>query len=176
MRARTVLVGLLSFLAGCNNPDDPTIAAYQVYFVAFGGDTTPERARTYECAVSGHFTVPLPLEPNGTVGVNLLITRSLSDQSGDHRELTSADTVVSQAELAYDGLGENSLSFSLTAGPYSLAPPPGARIPSSAEYGGDWTCGPEVPLAQDSTLMFYGYDPNIQIPGVWRISENLPFE
>ena len=176
MRAPVVLVGLLTVLAGCNDPEDPTIAAYQVYFQAFGGDTTPQRARTYDCVVTGHFTVPLPLEPSGTVLLDLLIARSLSDQSGNHQELTRADTMVSQAELAYDGLGEDNLSFSLTAGSYNLTPPAGARIPSTAEYGGDWTCGPDLPLAQDSTLMFYGYDPNIQIPGLWRISENLPFE
>lgn len=176
MRAPVVLAGLLAVLAGCSDPDDPTIASYQVSFQAFGGDTTPQRARTYDCVVSGHFTVPLPLEPSGTVVLDLLIARSLSDQSGSHRELTGADTMVTHAELVYDGLGQNSLSFSLTAGPYTLTPPAAARIASEAAYGGNWTCGPDLPLAQDSTLVFYGYDPNIQIPGVWRISENLPFD
>jgi hypothetical protein len=167
---------MLSCLAGCSGPDDPTIAAYQVYLSASSSDTTAQRIRTHDCTASGHFTVPLPVEPTGTVELRLLIRRTLTEYSGTHAELTSADTVVDAALLAYDGLGEGSMSFSLTAGSYSLAPAAGDRSASYPEYAGDWTCGPDLPLAHDSTLAAYGYDPNLDIPGTWHISENLPIE
>jgi hypothetical protein len=172
-----VIAGVLSLLAGCGtDPGDRTIASYQVYFSALGGDTTAQRTRTYDCRVSGQFSVPTPVQPSGTVELPVQITRSLSEQSGGHAEFTSADTVVNEAVLAYDGLGEQSLSFSLTAGSYSVAPPPASLVANSAEYSGDWTCGPDFPLAQDSLLLFYGYDPNLEITGRWQIFENLPFE
>jgi hypothetical protein len=172
-----VIAGVVSVLAGCGTgPGERNIAAYQVYFLALGGDTTAQRTRAYDCVVTGHFTVPTPLEPSGTIQVPIQITRSLSEQSGDHREFTSADTVINEAVLAYDGLGEQSLSFSLTAGSYSVAPPAGNLVSSTAEYSADWTCGPDFPLGQDSLLLFYGYDPNLEIAGRWHIFENLPIE
>lgn len=177
MRHLVVIAGVLSILAGCGtDPGDRTIAAYQIYFLALGGDTTAQRTRAYDCVVSGHFTVPTPVEPSGTVQVPIQIIRSLTEQSGDHREYTIADTVINEAVLAYDGLGQQSLSFSLTAGSYSMAPSAGSLIASQAEYAGDWTCGPDFPLAQDSLLLFYGYDANLEIAGRWHIFENLPFE
>ena len=40
------------------------------------------------------------------------------------------------------------------------------------EYAGDWSCGPEVPLGQDSTLLAYGYGASLRLPGTWRVSED----
>ena len=42
------------------------------------------------------------------------------------------------------------------------------------EYSGSWSCGLEVPLSRDSTLGAYRYDPSLEIPGTWRISEERP--
>jgi hypothetical protein len=176
MRFLAATVGLLSFITACSDPDDPTIVSYQVFFLAVGGDTTAQRARTYDCVINASFAVPLPVEPNGTVQLPLTINRSLIDHSGDHQEFTSADTLMDDAVLAYDGLGEDNLSISLTLGPYTLAPPTGARDAGSAGYAGMWSCGPGLPLARDSALTFYGYDPNLEIPGTWQISEILPIE
>jgi hypothetical protein len=33
-----------------------------------------------------------------------------------------------------------------------------------------------VPLAHDSTLGAYEYDPNLELPGTWRVSELRPVE
>lgn len=97
------------------------------------------------------------------------------EQRGSHSETTSADSTIGDAVLEYTGLGGDSLTLSLGAGAYVITLGPGASsLPGRGEYAGSWNCNAEMPLAQDSTLNAYGYDPNLEIPGTWRITELVP--
>jgi hypothetical protein len=175
MRKLFATLAACSLATGCGTgPDNPTIASYQFFLSAFASDTTAERVRNYDCIVTGNFTVTIPVASSGTVHFPIHITRTLGEQRGTHLEHTMADSTITDAVLVYTGLGEASVSFTLTAGPYTVTPSPGAHIPATAEYAGDWSCGPELPLSQDSTLNSYGYDSGLVIPGTWRISENVP--
>jgi hypothetical protein len=177
MRNTVLILATTALATGCGTgPDDPLIASYQVFMYAVGSDTTAERVQSYDCIVTGSFTINTPVPPSATVHFPLNISRTLSEIRGTHREFTSADSTVGDAVLEYSGLGEASLSFSLTAGPYVVSLGPGANVPATAEYTGPWTCGPDLPLAQDSTLNAYGYDGSRQISGDWRISENFPID
>ena len=175
-RPMTLLAGL-ALAAGCGTgPHERSdTVQYQLALAAFGGDTTTDRARTYDCFVAGFFQLPTPAPVNGTVRFPVTISRRLSEQRGTHIETTSADSTISEAVLEYTGLGGDSLSFTLGAGPYIITLGPGAGVQTEpGEYAGPWSCGLEVPLARDSTLGAYGYDPNLEIPGTWRISELPP--
>lgn len=168
-------------VVGCGDgpgPDDEVGAAhFQFALAAFGGDTTPERVRSHDCLVFGFFQVPLPVETQGTVRFPITIHRNLGEQRGTHLESTSADSTVGEAVLEYSGLGDDSLQFTLGAGPYTITLGPGSKVPSEPnEYAGDWTCGPDVPLANDSTLLAYGFDSDLELAGTWRVSELVPFE
>jgi hypothetical protein len=100
------------------------------------------------------------------------VERRLFERFGNHDETTRADSSIAEGVLEYTGLGDDSLQFVLAAGPYTVSLGPGGLAPNPPpEYAGDWTCGPDVPLAQDSTLLAYGFDPDLQIPGTWRWSE-----
>jgi hypothetical protein len=165
--------------AGCGEGTGPREAPvhYQFALAAFGGDTTAERARSYDCMVYGFFDIPRPVPASGTVRFPVQVQRSLYEQRGSHVELTRADSSIAEAVLEYTGIGDDSLQLVLAAGPYTVSLGPGGLAPSSPlEYAGEWTCGPDVPLAQDSTLLAYGLDPNLQIPGTWRWSEDRPIE
>jgi len=167
--------------AGCGDgsgPDDPpSTVHYQFALAAFGGDTTPERARAYDCFLYGFFDLPLSAPANGTVRLPIRVERRLFETRGSHSESTLADSTIGEGVLEYTGLGEDSLQFVLTAGPYSASLGPGGLVPNPPpEYAGEWTCGPDVPLAQDSTLLAYGYDAGLAIPGTWRVSEIQPVE
>jgi hypothetical protein len=165
--------------AGCGDPVRPgdTPVHYQFALAAFGGDTTAERARSYDCVLYGFFDLPQPVAPNATARFPVKVERRLFESRGSHNEMTRADTSIAEAVLDYSGLGEDSLSFVLTAGPYTVSLGPGG-VPASEpyEYAGEWTCGPAVPLGQDSTLLTYGWDPDLQIAGTWRVSEILPID
>jgi hypothetical protein len=66
-------------------------------------------------------------------------------------------------------MGGNSLSLTIKAGAYTVVTDPAQM--SSVQGAGTWTCGPDFPLAQDSTLAAYGLDPNAQLPGVWQMQQ-----
>lgn len=170
----TALLGLGLSLTACGTgPNDRRDSVqYQFALAAFGADTTPERIRSYDCVVSGFFQVSIPVQPDSTVHFPVTVNRSLQELRGVHYEQTRADSTVSEAVLGYTGLASDSLTFTLEAGPYAVTLGPGGPVPSEpGEYAGPWTCGVEVPLAYDSTLGVYGYDPNLQIQGTWRVSE-----
>jgi hypothetical protein len=125
----------------------------------------------------GFFDIPRPVSATGTVRFPVRVERRLSESRGNHYEMTRADSSIAEAVLEYTGLGRESLQFALTAGPYMVSLGPGGLAPNPPpEYAGDWTCGPDVPLAQDSTLLAYGHDADLQIPGTWRVSELQPVE
>jgi len=179
-RLTTLALVLASGLTlGCGNGTEPGNgpAQYQFALEAFGGDTTAERARAYDCFVYGFFQVPQPVVSSGVARFPLRVERRLFESSGRHAESTLADSTIAEAVLEYSGLGEGMLSFVLTAGQYTTTLGPGASTPGfPTEYRGECTCGPEVPLAQDSTLLAYGYDAGLQLAGNWRVSELLPIE
>jgi hypothetical protein len=173
----TMVGGVALAAAGCGTgPDGKSdMVHYQFALTAFGGDTTAERARSYECILTGSFQLSNPGPVSGAARFPITVTRRLSEQRGAHSETTSADSTITDAVLEYDGLGSDSLTFTLGAGPYVAALGPGAGVPTQqGEYAGPWSCGIEVPLARDSTLSAYGYDPTLEIPGSWRISEDRP--
>jgi len=103
------------------------------------------------------------------------VNRQLQVNSGKHLELTAADTTIGEAVLDYAGLGQDTLRITLGAGSYTATLGPGSSS-STAHYEGEWICGPEVALAQDSTLLAYGYDADLPLVGTWRLSELIPFE
>ena len=143
MRQLIVSLAIFGMGTGCSTgPDDPHMASYQFYMMAFGADTTAERVRSYDCVVTGNFTVDTPVGSSGTVHFPLFISRTLSERRGNHQAITRADSVIGEAELVYTGLGERTVSFTLTAGPYTVAPAPGDNVPAHSEYAGPWTCGP----------------------------------
>lgn len=173
----TILGGVALATAGCGTgPEDQRDTVYyQFALTAFGGDTTAERARSYDCIVTGSFQLSIPAPVSGTAHFPITLTRRLIEQRGTHSEITSADSTITDAVLEYDGLDSDSLTFTLGAGPYVVALGPGAGVATQqGEYAGPWSCGPEVPLARDSTLGAYGYDPALEIPGTWHISEERP--
>ena len=165
-------------VAGCGRTEpDETAVHYQFSLEAFGRDSTAERRREYGCFLYGLFEVAAPVSPDSTVTFQVRVERYLLEFRGTHIEQTRADTIITDAELAYTGLGQNNPSFMLTAGHYSESVGPGELASSPpSEYSGAWTCGSDVPLAQDSTLLAYGYDGDFLAPGVWRVSAILPFE
>jgi hypothetical protein len=160
-------------LAGCSDRTEPGAfpVQYQFAMAAFGGDTTAERARAYDCLLYGYFDILPPVPSSGTVQFPVTVERRLFERRGKHDESTRADTSITQAVLQYTGLGDHGLQFTLAAGSYTVNLGPGAFAAFPPEYSGDWTCGPDVPLARDSTLLAYGYDPDLQISGTWRLSE-----
>ena len=176
----TSLMCLLALSACSDGPGpggDSENVEYQFALAAIGGDSTAERVRSYQCFVYGFFAVSAPPGPEGTVRFPLTIERRMGEQRGKHFESTSADSTVGEALMTYSGLGGDSLTFTLGAGPYSITLGPGGMVPSEpGEYSGPWTCGAAVPLAHDSTLAAYGYDPNLELLGTWRVSELRPVE
>jgi hypothetical protein len=167
----------IAAISGCNGigPDEWNTVQYQFALAAVGADTTPERIRTFNCQAFGYFMVDKPVAREGTVRFPLTIQRYMEERRGTHVESTMADTSITEAVLEYTGLGGDSLSFTLGAGSYTVTLGPGGPRPNyGPEYSGPWTCGPSVPLASDSTLRSYGFDPNLALAGDWRISESLP--
>ena len=176
---RALALGVLIMAAGCNDGTGPAAGPiqFQLALQAFGRDSTAERWSEYSCSIYGSFQVARPLAANGTVTFPARVERLLVELRGNHIEHTRADTSIAEAELVYSGLGQNSLSFVLTAGPYTASLGPGGISSTSAGgYSGDWTCGADVPLAQDSTLLAYGYDAALLPPGRWEVFELQPFE
>jgi hypothetical protein len=163
-------------LSGCGTgPGEREFFEYYLSLTAYTSDTTPERIRIQECTASSFFVVQRAELPQGTARFPLTIHRGLVHQQGTHTEITSADTSIAEAVLEYAGLGEDSLSFTLGAGSYTVTLGPEDHS-YPGEYTGEWICGPAVPMAHDSTLGAFGYDPNVQIPGTWRIAEITPIE
>ncbi len=163
-------------LGGCGTePGDSDTVDYWFDLQASLRDSTAERIRIYNCAATGSFSLSKPLAASGTTSFRVLINRSLTEHRGAHAEFTSADTSFSDAVLDYTGLGEDTLQFTFGAGAYTVTPEPGA-LGNQAEYSADWSCGPDFPEAQDSTLNAYGFDSGLVIPGIWRIQEIVPFE
>jgi hypothetical protein len=173
------LVAAVVIAIGCGNGTGPggDRVQYQFSLAAFGGDTTAELVRGYDCSLYGTFDLPRPLAADSTVTFPVRVERRLFETRGSHIELTSADTSIAEAMVNYTGLGEDSLQFLLVAGPYSVTLGPGGFTAGNPiEYSGEWSCSPDVPLGQNSTLLAYGYDPDLSIPGTWRLSELLPFD
>jgi hypothetical protein len=164
-------------VSGCHgtDPHESDTVQYQFALSAVAGDTTPERIRSSYCSVFGFFAVEKPVPREGTVRFPLTIQRYVDERRGTHVESTSADSSITEAVLQYSGLGGDSLSFTLGAGSYTVTLGPGGTKPDYVpEYSGPWTCGPGVPLANDSTLRAYGFDPNLVLAGDWRVSEIMP--
>lgn len=141
-------------------PDHPTLG-YFLNMTALASDTRTDpnvqlrRERTFSAAK------PSP--------------RSVDEQSGRHFETTRADTTYADAVLAYSGLGDDSLSFRLGAGAYTVSPDTGGLTQGNPGlYCGTWSCGPDFPFSQDSTRGAYGLDPNLQFDGVWEIQREQP--
>jgi hypothetical protein len=174
---RFLVLGSLGLaLPGCGTePDRGNLAYYSLSLAAYVGDTTPERIRFHDCRVRGDFSLETPVPHNGTVRFPVTISRTLTEHSGKHSEFTSADTSITQAVPEYTGLNQDTLRFTFGAGAYAVTPEPGGRR-YYADWSGGWTCGPDLPLANDSTLAAYGYDPNLQIPGRWEVMELIPIE
>ncbi len=163
----TLSVAVALALAGCGENEPNRVASYQFMLVAQASDTTVDRVRTHDCLVHGFFDLTRPVPPSGTVRFPVQVFRNLQEISGTHIELTAADTTIAEVVMDYVGLGEESLQFTLGVGPYTATLGPGSL--SNAEYTGVWTCSPEIPLAQDSTLLAYGYDADLAIVGTWRV-------
>jgi hypothetical protein len=175
------LVTIAAVAVGCDDgtgPDThPATVQYQFALAAFGGDTTPERARTYDCFVYGFFAVPLPVAAAGRAQFPIRVERRLFETRGNHSEATLADSSIGEGVLEYSGLGQDTLRFVLTAGPYRTSLGPGGLASNAPpECSGEWICGPDVPLAHDSTLLAYGYDAGVTTLGTWRVSEIQPVE
>jgi hypothetical protein len=167
---------LVITLSGCGTgPGEREFFQYHLSLTAYASDTTPERIRIQECTAASFFDVRRSELPEGTARFPLTIHRGLVDHQGSHTEITAADTNIAEAVLEYGGLGDDSLRFTLGAGPYTVSLGPEDQS-YPGEYSGEWICGPAVPMAHDSTLVAYGYDPNVQIPGTWRVTEIIPIE
>jgi hypothetical protein len=113
---------MLAFSACSDGPgpnEETETVQYQFALAAFGGDSTVERVRSYECLVHGFFTVPSPVVLQGSVRFPLTVERRMGERRGRHVESTSADSTVEEALLEYSGLGGDSLTFTLGAGSYS---------------------------------------------------------
>lgn len=167
----------IAIVSGCNgtDPGESDTVQYQFALAAVAGDTTPERIRSFYCSVFGFFMVDKPVAREGTVRFPLTIQRYMEERRGSHVESTMADSSITEAVLEYSGLGGDSLSFTLGAASYSVTLGPGGTKPNYVpQYSGPWICGPGVPLANDSTLLAYGFDPNLMLAGDWRVSETLP--
>jgi|tagenome__1003787_1003787.scaffolds.fasta_scaffold20623273_1 hypothetical protein len=172
--AIAVLVGLGGVTACSTGPDQPDTVEYYLSMNASISDTTPERIRTFNCAVSGPFQLLNPAPASGTVTFPVNVIRSVEEQSGQHFESTRADTSYSEAVLSYTGIGGDSLNFTLGAGAYTVSPDAGELLAQEAAYAGSWICGPDFPLAQDSALGAYGFDPALEFEGVWEIQQMIP--
>jgi hypothetical protein len=178
MRMRSCLALGIIALMGCGTgPDDPDLVFYTFDLTASARDSTADRIRVTDCALSGSFTLARPVPLSGTVRFSVSITRSLDEHQATFGEFITADTSVSEAVLDYTGLGDDTLQFTFGAGNYMVTPAAGATSPfNPTMYSADWSCGPDFPLGQDSTLNAHGYDSNLAIPGLWRIQEILPIE
>jgi hypothetical protein len=174
----SLLLGLNGVISGCGtDPSRSDVVHYQVALSASGGDSTADRVRTVDCVIGGFFDVASSDLDSGVAHFPVSASRSLIERSGSHFEQTSADTTLADAVLNYTGLGSGSPTFTFGAGAYTVTLGPGAPVPTEpGEYAGVWSCGPDAPLAQDSTLVAYGYDPNGKIEGIWRVTEMRPFE
>jgi hypothetical protein len=174
MRSHVAVAVGLSAVACTTGPDRPDTVQYQFYLTALGSDTIAGRIRWYDCLVTGVFQVPNPPPVSETVRFPVRVMRSLSEYDGSHTENTLADSSFSEAVLQYAGLGVDTLTFTFGAGDYTVTPEAGVQSAGygASEYSGAWSCGLDVPLAQDSTLTAYGY-PQVEIPGNWRIGEIL---
>lgn len=176
MRLSLGMLVTLGGVMGCGTgPDHPATLGYFLNMNASISDTTPERIRTFTCGVSGSFQLPNPAPASGTVRFAASVTRTVDEQGGRHFETTRADTTYTDAVLAYSGLGDDSLGFTLGAGAYTVSPDSGGLSQVEPDtYFGSWSCGPDFPFSQDSTLSVYGLDPNLQFDGVWQIQKERP--
>ena len=171
-----VLVGL-GGMTGCGTDPNRPDLSYFVFMNASAEDTTAEGIRTFNCTVSGSFQLSNPAPADGSVTFGASLGRNLQLRNGQHFESTLADTSVADAVLQYSGLGSSTISFTLGAGPYTINPSPGeAAVGDPSTYTGAWSCGPDFPLAHDSTLAAYGFDPNRELDGIWQIMEVRPID
>lgn len=163
-------------LSGCGTgPGESDSIMYYLELSAFANDTAPGGRRIHECTASTFFNVQRTQLPDGTARFPLTIHRGLIEQQGAHQETTSADTSIAEVVLQYAGLGQDTVRLTLGAGSYTLTVGPQAET-YPGQYSGPWVCGPDVPLAHDSTLAAFGYNPDVQVPGTWSISEIIPIE
>jgi hypothetical protein len=166
----------IAAICGCGTgPGESDKVEYQFSLAASATDTTPERIRSLYCSVFGYFMVDKPVAAEGTARFPVRIERYMDERSGSHVESTMADSSIGEVVLEYSGLGGDSLSFTLGAGSYTETLGPGAIDPTNGpEYSGPWICGPSFPLSNDSTLVAYGFDPNLLLAGDWRVTQSLP--
>jgi hypothetical protein len=178
LRLVSLLIGVNGVISGCGTaPSKSDVVHYQVALSATGGDSTADRVRTVDCVIGGFFDVASSDLDNGVAHFPVSASRSLIERTGSHFEQTSADSTIADAVLNYTGLGTGSPTFTFGAGSYTVTLGKGAVVPTEqGEFTGPWSCGPEAPLAEDSTLGVYGYDPNQPIEGTWRVTEMRPFE
>jgi hypothetical protein len=117
--------------ASCGDGTEPGEAPvhYQFALAAFGGDTTAERARSYDCFLYGFFDIPQPVPASGTVRFPVKVERRLFERRGNHDETTRADSSIAEGVVEYTGLGDDSLQFVLSAGPYTVNLGPGELAP-----------------------------------------------
>jgi hypothetical protein len=169
-----VLLALGGATACGTGPDRPNTVEYYLNMNAYSSDTTSQRIRTFVCSVSGTFQLTNPAPASGSLTFQASVIRSVDEQSGHHFETTRADSSYSDAVLSYSGIGGDTLSFTLGAGAYTVSPAPGELLAQERAYAGSWICGPDFPLAQDSTLGAYGFDPAVELEGVWQIQEIIP--
>jgi hypothetical protein len=107
----------------------------------------------------------------------VIVSRELAESSSSHFETTPVDTSFDEAVMDYAGLGTGTLTGTFGAGSYSITLAPATpAIGEAGTYVGPWSCGPDVPLAQDSTLAAHGFDPALELPGTWRLEEERPIE
>jgi hypothetical protein len=169
------LVAICALMAGCGTDPSRDDVQYQIALSATGGDSTAVRVRSVDCVIGGFFAVASSSPSSGTVHFPVSVSRSLIERTGSHFEQTSADTTITDAVLDYTGLDGGSPTFTFGAGSYTVALGQGAPVPTEpGEFTGPWTCGPDVPLGQDSTLGAYGYDSNQPIGGTWRVTQMRP--
>ena len=164
------LVIALAVTTGCDGtgPDNP-VAQYNFTLQAWGQDSIAGHPREHYCLLNGLFEVPRPLAAHGAVTFSVRVERRVVEVMGTHYEDTRADTSIAEAQLIYTGLGQSTMDAVLRAGPYSVSLAAGER--DGGAYIGSWTCGSDVPLAQDSTLVAYGYDADLLAPGSWEVFE-----
>lgn len=130
--------------------------------------------RMIGCQLRGWVTLGNPAPESGTVPIDLLVSRSYAEESPGHSEWTEAADTLRGAVLEYAGLGTRELRATLVieGRRFPLAPARANEWVERLDYRGDWSCGPDIPLAADSALVAHGADSTHTVGnGWWNLSE-----